>query len=255
MATFLFDKIIFGPVTSRRLGQSLGINLLPVDKKICNFDCIYCECGLTDSPKSDLPSRAEVAGKLELVLEDFNKNRKQIDTITFAGNGEPTLHPEFLGIIEDTWSLRNKYFPEANIALLTNSTTIAGKNIQEAFKKIDLPILKLDSVNKNTVELLNCPLGNFNLDRIIEILKSMNSPIIQTMFVRGSYKNQIVDNTVPQELETWLKAIAEIKPSMVMIYTIARDTPFETLQKVPSADLEMIAEKVRKLGIETQIST
>lgn len=255
MATFLFDKIVFGPVTSRRLGQSLGINLLPADKKICNFDCIYCECGLTDSPKAKLPERSEIASKLEEVLSEFKASAKSIDTITFAGNGEPTLHPEFFGIIDDTYQLRNKYFPAAKIALLTNSTTIAGKKIQESLKKIDLPILKLDSVNKNTVELLNCPLGNFNIERIIELLKSLNRPIIQTMFVRGTYKTRVVDNTVPEELDPWLKVISEIKPSMVMIYTIARDTPFDTLRKVPSEDLEKIAEKLRQLGIETQIST
>jgi wyosine [tRNA(Phe)-imidazoG37] synthetase (radical SAM superfamily) len=255
MATFLFDELVFGPVKSRRLGQSLGINLLPVDKKICNFDCIYCECGLTDSPKADLPKRNEIAERLESVLLDFRSNEKPIDTITFAGNGEPTLHPLFLEIIEDTWKLRNNYFPEAKIALLTNSTTIAGKKIQEAFKKIDLPILKLDSVIKSTVELLNCPIGNFNIDRIIEILKSMESPIIQTMFVRGTYKTQVVDNTVPEELEPWLKVMSQIKPSMVMIYTIARDTPFDTLKKVPEPELNKIAERLRQLGIETQISS
>ncbi|MBN2484614.1 MAG: radical SAM protein [Bacteroidales bacterium] len=254
MSTFLFDKIIFGPVVSRRLGQSLGINLLPPDKKICNFDCIYCECGLTDSPKAKLPSRQEVAEKLEKVLSEFKQQNKAIDTITFAGNGEPTLHAEFGEIIDDTCHLRDKYFRSAKIALLTNSTTLGGKKIREAIKKIDLPILKLDSVKEETVKLLNNPLGNFNLQNTIAILKSMHRPIIQTMFVKGSCKGQTIDNTTKEELEPWLKTIAEINPSLVMIYTIARDTPFDTLQKVPVETLESIAAKLKESGIETQIS-
>lgn len=254
MATFLFDKIIFGPVVSRRLGNSLGINLLPPDKKICNFDCIYCECGLTDGIKAILPTREEVKQKLEEVLKEHLNNRKIIDTITFAGNGEPTLHHDFIGIIEDTYILRNKYFPKAKIALLTNATTIVGKKIREAFKKIDQNILKLDSVHPQTVELLNCPLGRFNLKKTIEILSSMDKPIIQTMFVRGSYKGIPVDNTSEYEIKPWLETLKVINPGLVMIYTIARDTPFDTLEKVPENQLKQIANRVEQLGIETQIS-
>lgn len=254
MATFLFDKIIFGPVQSRRLGQSLGINLLLTDKKICNFDCIYCECGLTDSTKAELPSREIVREKLEAVLKEFSELVKPIDTITFAGNGEPTLHKEFEGIIDDTFDLRNKYFPNAKIALLTNSTTLESPKIQRSLKKIDQSILKLDSVNESTIELLNAPIGKFNLEKTIMRLKAMSSPIIQTMFVRGTYKNQVVDNATEEEIVPWLKTLSEIKPGLVMIYTIARDTPFETLKKVPQNELELIAKRVNELGFEVQIS-
>lgn len=255
MATFLFDKIIFGPVKSRRLGQSLGINLLPIDKKICNFDCIYCECGLTDGTKAELPSQEIVKERLEEVLKNFNKNHKPIDTITFAGNGEPTLHRDFEGIIDDTVELRNKYFPKAKIALLTNSTTLESPKIQRTLEKIDQSILKLDSVIESTVELLNCPIGKFYLGKTIQRLKLMSSPIIQTMFVKGTYKGQIVNNATEKELVPWLKTLSEIKPALVMIYTIARDTPFDTLKKVPQPELELIAKRVMELGFEVQISS
>lgn len=254
MATFLFDKIIFGPVTSRRLGQSLGINLLPTDQKICNFDCIYCECGLTDSSKGSLPSQSEVKEKLEAVLVEFNTQNKAIDTITFAGNGEPTLHRDFEGIIDDTVELRDKYFPKAKIALLTNSTTLESPKIRRTLAKIDQSILKIDSVHKSTVELLNCPLGHFNLEKTIERLKKMPAPIIQTMFVKGKYKGQIVNNATEDEIVPWLDMLSQIRPSLVMIYTIARDTPFDTLEKVPANKLEEIANRVRELGLEVQIS-
>ena len=254
MGTFLFDKVIFGPVKSRRLGESLGINLLPTDSKVCNFDCIYCECGLTDSTKGNFPSRNQVAEKLEAFLSISIKQGKKIDAITFAGNGEPTLHVDFVGIIDDTYQLRNKYYPKAQIALLTNATTIANPKIQKILTKIDQNILKLDSVNPNTIDILNCPLGNYNLERIIEILKSMKSPIIQTMFVRGSYKGKSVDNSIEAEVASWLEVLEQIQPSLVMIYTIARDTPFDTLKKVTLAKLQEIGKRVEALGFEVQIS-
>jgi wyosine [tRNA(Phe)-imidazoG37] synthetase (radical SAM superfamily) len=254
MATFLFDKVIFGPVKSRRLGESLGINLLPTATKVCNFDCIYCECGLTDSTKGDMPTRKEVAEKLEIFLTKAIHEGRKIDALTFAGNGEPTLHVDFEGIVEDTYQLRNTYYPRAIIALLTNATTIASPKIQRAFSRIDQTMLKLDSVIPQTVELLNCPIGQFNLHKIIEILKSMKQPIIQTMFVKGSFKGKQLNNTVESEIQPWLATLKEIQPSLVMIYTIARDTPIETLEKISVSELERIAKRVEALGIEVQIS-
>ena len=250
----MFDRIIFGPVSSRRLGQSLGINLLPADQKICNFDCIYCECGLTDGTQAKMPRRGEIKEKLKTTLQEFRSANKPIDAITFAGNGEPTIHKDFIGIIDDTYLLRNEYFPKAKIALLTNSTTIASPRIRETFKKIDQPILKLDSVKPETVELLNCPLGKFNLEKTIGILKSMDKPIIQTMFLKGTYKGLPLDNTTNNEIIPWLETLNEIQPSLVMMYTIARDTPFETLKKISMDQLEAIASRVEGLGFETQIS-
>lgn len=256
MATFLFDDIIFGPVKSRRLGNSLGINLLPTTKKVCNFDCIYCECGLNTSLEGvKMPDRSTVAIKLEQVLREFSESKKKIDTITFAGNGEPTLHKEFSEIVDDTCRLRDKYFPKAKIALLTNSTRLSDKRINESLNKIDQNIVKLDSVNAATIELLNAPVKSFNLEETIRQIKRVRNPIIQTMFIRGTYNNRLIDNTTEEELLPWLKTIQEINPSQVMIYTIARDTPFDTLLKVPLTDLEKIAKRVQLLGIETQISS
>jgi wyosine [tRNA(Phe)-imidazoG37] synthetase (radical SAM superfamily) len=254
MGTFLFDKIIFGPVKSRRLGQSLGINLLPVNSKLCNFDCIYCECGLSEKSTNDLPSRKEVESKLKEVLFDFSQSGKRIDSITFAGNGEPTLHPEFGAIIDDTYRLRNSYFPKARIALLTNSTTVINHNFHKAFRKIDQNIFKIDSVHPDTIKILNQPLGNYNLEKIIESMRMVENRIVQTMFIRGIVNGQIIDNTTEQEISLWLDALGKIKPVLVMIYTIERDTPIESLQKISPEDLRIIAEKVRKLGLEVQIS-
>jgi wyosine [tRNA(Phe)-imidazoG37] synthetase (radical SAM superfamily) len=255
MATFLFDDIIFGPVNSRRLGNSLGINLLPLNKKLCNFDCIYCECGLNTKQKGDtMPTRFQVVKKLEEFLQSSAKHHRRIDTITFAGNGEPTLHHEFKQIVEDTCRLRNTYYPSAKIALLTNSTRLSDKDIQEALYKIDQNILKLDSVHQKTMELLNGTSKQFRVEDIISRIKGVPQPIIQTMFVKGKYNNQPIDNTTEEELVPWLKTLRDIQPVMVMIYTIARDTPFDTLEKVPLKDLQKIASRVELLGIETQLS-
>lgn len=258
MATFLFDKIIFGPVKSRRLGVSLGINLLPVNSKVCSFDCIYCECGWTPrkrEKKAELPSRLTVAQKLEEQLHSMKNAGKLPDVITFAGNGEPTLHPEFAGIIDDTVMLRNKLVPACKIAVLTNSTMINREAIFQALLKVDDAILKLDSAVRETVELLDCPLGNFRPDQVIgQLARFGQKAIIQTMFIRGTHKGLPVDNTTEKELIAWMAAIKKIGPRQVMIYTIARDTPTEGLVKVPLKELNRIATHVREAGIDVQVS-
>jgi wyosine [tRNA(Phe)-imidazoG37] synthetase (radical SAM superfamily) len=259
MATFLFDNIIFGPVESRRLGVSLGINLLPATKKICNFNCIYCECGWTSDSKGvkgSLPSRQDVYNALDKKLKLMKDSNRPPDVITFAGNGEPTLHPEFTEIIDDTIILRNKYFPGTKIAVLSNSTTINRPFIREALLKVDQNILKLDSGFDLTVRIHNQPKVNVRVEELIENLKKFNGQlIVQTLFLKGSYKGKTIDNTTPEELEAWLKAIEMIKPSEVMIYTISRDTPEGgVLQKVKPSELKRIAEMVNKMGIKTQVS-
>ncbi|MCU0474425.1 MAG: radical SAM protein [Bacteroidales bacterium] len=259
MPTFLFNKIIFGPVKSRRLGVSLGINLLPSTRKVCNFDCIYCECGWTnntDIKGEKLPSRHAVYEALEKKLVSMKKKHHSPDVITYAGNGEPTLHPEFPGIIDDSIELRNKYFPGAKIAVLSNSTAITKPKIRKALLKVDSNILKLDSAFDLTVKIHNQPRVNIKVEELIRELKQFNGRlIIQTLFIRGTYKGKIIDNTTPEEIEAWLKAIEKIKPSEVMIYTISRDTPEGgDLAKVPLSELKRIAILVNKLGIETQVS-
>ncbi len=258
MATFLFDKIIFGPVSSRRLGVSLGINLLPTNTKVCSFDCIYCECGRNPEKyegKVILPSRGEVKRKLEEKLNEMASENRLPDVITFAGNGEPTLHPEFAGVIGDTIELRNQLAPKARIAVLSNATMIHKKSVFDALLKIEDNIQKLDSAFEETIKLIDCPNKNFNLAKTVGQLAAFQGKvIIQTLFVRGSYKGQLLDNTTETEIAAWLELLKKIKPSQVMIYTIARDTPIDTLQKVPVNDLNSIAARVEKAGFLVQVS-
>ncbi len=258
MATFLFDKIIFGPVKSRRLGISLGINLLPTNSKVCSFDCIYCECGWTPKKyegRGKLPKREEVKGNLEQTLKNMLNENQVPDVITFAGNGEPTLHPEFAQIIDDTIEIRNKLAPNARIAVLSNATMLHKKSVFDALAKIKDNIQKLDSAFEETVQLLDCPKGNFNLNKVVDQLIAFNGKvIIQTMFVRGSFKGKKIDNTTEKEIRAWLKLLQKINPSQVMIYTIARDTPLETLEKVSLEELNIIGQKVVSLGLDVQVS-
>lgn len=259
MATFLFDEIIFGPVKSRRLGVSLGINLLPVKHKICNFNCIYCECGWTQDIEkaiSHLPGREEVYKALEHKLSEMNDHNQMPDVITFAGNGEPTLHPEFPGIIDDSIALRDKYFPGAKIAVLSNATTISNPLIKEALLKVDKNILKLDSAFDSTIKIHNQPRVDVDVEELIKnMVRFRGKLIIQTLFLRGLYNGNVIDNTTPVELIAWLKAIERIKPSRVMIYTISRDTPDGgQLKKVPLRELRGIAAIVESMGIKTQVS-
>ena len=258
MSTFLFDKIIFGPVKSRRLGVSLGINLLPTNLKVCSFDCIYCECGWNQKKQTDsesLPSEKEVKEKLAVKLAEMNATGELPDVITFAGNGEPTLHPQFARIIDDTIELRDKFAPKARIAVLSNSSMIHKKAVFDALLKVDDNILKLDSAFEKTVQLLDCPKGDFSLQKVIDqLLAFRGRVIIQTMFVRGTFKGEIVDNTTETEVTAWLGLIRKIKPSQVMIYTIDRDTPLETLEKVPVAELKAIGRKLTEAGFSVQVS-
>jgi wyosine [tRNA(Phe)-imidazoG37] synthetase (radical SAM superfamily) len=259
MPTFLFDEIIFGPVKSRRLGVSLGINLLPLKNKICNFNCIYCECGWTkDTEKegSRLPSRLDVYQALDRRLSEMKEKNRPPDVITYAGNGEPTLHPEFPGIIDDSLILRDKYFPGARVAVISNATTISNPLIRAALLKIDMNILKLDSAFDATIKIHNQPRMEISAEKLINELAAFNGRvIIQTMFLRGLHNGNIIDNTTPVEIDQWLKAIEKIKPSEVMIYTISRDTPEGSgLEKVPVSELNRIATRVESLSIKTQVS-
>jgi wyosine [tRNA(Phe)-imidazoG37] synthetase (radical SAM superfamily) len=258
MSTFLFDKIIFGPVKSRRLGVSLGINLLPTNIKVCSFDCIYCECGFTPkeyAQKISLPTRKEVREKLEAKLLEMMAEKQLPDVITFAGNGEPTLHPEFAGIIDDTIELRDRITPKARIAVLSNATMIHKKPVFDALLKIKDNIQKLDSAFEETVKLLDCPKGNFSLQQTIEQLIAFNGKvIIQTMFLRGSFKGETIDNTTEKEISAWIELIKKINPMQVMIYTIARDTPVDTLKKVPLEELNLIANRLRNEDFDVQVS-
>ncbi|HOU96339.1 MAG TPA: radical SAM protein [Bacteroidales bacterium] len=259
MGTFLFDKIVFGPVKSRRLGISLGINLLPCDRKLCNFNCIYCECGWSPKLGSEaviLPSRSKVYHALSSKLKEMKVKNQKADVITFAGNGEPTLHPEFNQIIDDSIALRDMFCPDIRIAVLSNSSTLNNPQVKIALMKVDMNILKLDSAFDRTIQIHNQPTINITAKELIKNLASFEGHVIvQTLFLRGIYNGKIIDNTTPEEIENWLNALIEIKPEEVMIYTIDRDTPEGgILEKVPENDLKRIAARVEELGIKTQIS-
>jgi len=259
MPTFLFDQTIFGPVISRRLGVSLGINLLPNDSKLCSFDCIYCECGWNPqkgSVKAVFPTRITVERLLREKLEEMKKEGSLPDVITFAGNGEPTMHPEFPAILDDTLRIRGEICPNARIAVLSNSTMLHKPKVVEALRKVDDNILKLDSGISETIRVLDQPVGIFDLVKVVQNLKQFNgSQIIQTMFIRGSFEGTQIDNTTESELVAWIALLREIQPKSVTIYTIARDTPSNDLFKVSVDELEKIALRVKvETGLEVQVS-
>ena len=255
--TIIFPSPIFGPIHSRRLGVSLGINLLPEDGKVCSFDCIYCECGFNAERRTKklLPTREEVRTALEEKLKDMQANGSAPDVLTFAGNGEPTAHPYFPEIIEDTLALRDKYFPNAKVSVLSNSTFIHRPAVFEALNKIDNNILKLDTVDEEYVRVLDRPTGHYSIREIIEGMKAFKGNcIIQTMFLKGSYKGQDMVNTSDKFVLPWLEAVKEIAPRQVMIYTIDRETPDHDLQKATHEELDRIAERIRETGIPVSVS-
>ncbi|HPT11887.1 MAG TPA: radical SAM protein [Bacteroidales bacterium] len=259
MSTFLFDSIVFGPVHSRRLGVSLGINLLPVNRKVCTFDCIYCECGWTarkEACVAPMPSRKEVYDALREKLISMKAAGKAPDVITYAGNGEPTMHPSFEEIVEDTVALRDEFFPKARISVLSNASNIHLESVRRGLMKVDMNILKLDSANPQTIKTLNNPNPSYDIEKIKLFMKMFNGRfIVQTMFVRGEYQGKSIDNTTPDEIAAWLDTINDLKPQSVMVYTIARDTPLgNKLTKVSSSELEEIASMVTALGIPVTVS-
>jgi wyosine [tRNA(Phe)-imidazoG37] synthetase (radical SAM superfamily) len=253
----LFHDVVFGPVKSRRLGISLGINLLPVDSKYCTFNCIYCECGWTHEQihgERKLPDRSLVSTKLEEKLAAMKAADTAPDAITFAGNGEPTIHPQFPEILEDTMHLKDLYFPEAQVSVLSNASTLDKPAIFEALKKTGNSILKLDAGTEKMFRLINGPRSKVTIHDIVKKLKEFKGElIIQTLFVRGVYNGERVDNTAEPEISRWLEHIKAINPKYVMIYPIDRTTPVETLEKIPFAELVKIAERVEKTGIKAQV--
>ena len=250
----LFTDIIYGPIRSRRLGISLGVNLLPLHSKLCNFDCIYCECGWNEDNRAEKPrfnSREEVYAALEATLSKMQAEGALPDVITFAGNGEPTIHPEFEGIINDTIALRNKFAPEAKVSVLSNATQLHREGVRNALHKVDNAILKLDSAFTATAKLINKPQGDYSVERIVEQFESFGKEfVLQTMFLRGEYNGSIVDNTTESEITAWLAVVEHLRPRSVMVYSIDRATPCKTLEKIDREELDRIADKVRALGIE-----
>ncbi|MCX6269495.1 MAG: radical SAM protein [Bacteroidetes bacterium] len=257
MSGFLFNDVIFGPVRSRRLGLSLGINLLPLHSKYCSFNCIYCECGWTPPNQADhpeFPSRAEVRFFLEQRLQQLVVENYLPDALTYAGNGEPTLHPEFAAIVDDTLGLRNKFAPDAKVTVLSNSSMIHVPSIFQALQKLDHNILKLDAGSEKMFNLINNPVTPVQFAGLIENLKLFRGNLmIQSMFLRGNFKGQTVDNTTKEEVDAWIGHLVEINPKLVMIYPIARATPVHNLEKIDLQELEEIGVKAQQAGIKVQV--
>jgi len=248
MQRVLFHHTIFGPIHSRRLGSSLGVNLSPNDGKICTFDCLYCEAGFNaQGPGSTgLPPRSEVARLLEERLSDMKAAGESLDVITFSGNGEPTLHPDFPGIIDDVIALRDKHFPDVKISVLTNSTRIFIPGVAEALKRIDNNILKLDSAIESTMRLLDRPSSPaFTVERVIDGLRQFSGTgIIQTMLTRGTHDGVAFDNTTPEEISALIEAYRVIRPASIMVYSIDRQTPERSLEKISADELAAIAARI-----------
>lgn len=257
MATIIFPSPIFGPIKSRRLGISLGVNLLPADGKICTFDCIYCECGFNSErrPKRRIPQRHEVADALEMKLAEMKADGALPDVITFAGNGEPTVHPQFNEIIDDTIALRDRYCPDAKVSVLTNATMLSKPTVFEALLKVDNNILKLDTVDTAYIQRVDRPNGRYDVREIIGYMKKFGGKaVIQTMFLKGEVDGVDVNNTVEEYVAPWIEAVKEIAPREVMIYTIDRETPQKGLIKATHEELDRIVKKLTDAGIKASAS-
>ena len=255
----LFSSIVYGPIRSRRLGVSLGVNLMPTDAKLCSFDCVYCECGW-NRPVShpQLPTREEVRDALLSYLStlDSSSNSLTPDVITFSGNGEPTLHPDFLGIIQDTCALRDKYCPNAKVSVLSNSTQLMREDVVEGLRLCDNRILKLDSAINSTMRLIDKPVNpQLSVEQIMERLSLFEGDFtLQTCFLKGDYHGQIIDNTTSEELDAWYKAVDTLHPKQVMIYVIDRETPLKTLSKISADKMHAIAQPLRDKDIDVIVS-
>lgn len=257
--TILFHSTIFGPIHSRRLGTSLGVNLSPSDGKVCSFDCLYCEAGYNSqgAGTAGFPSREAVASGLRDKLYAMRRDGSPLDVITFSGNGEPTLHPQFAEIVGDTLALRDEYYPEAKVSVLCNSTRLDRKDVAAALRRVDNNILKLDSAVEETMRLIDRPTqSSFTVEKVVGELAGFGKEcIIQTMMLRGTHDGKTVDNTTDAEIDALAEAYRKIRPASVMLYSIDRSTPEENLRKVERDELEQIARRLaEKSGVKVTVS-
>ena len=252
----LFNSIIYGPIHSRRLGTSLGVELMPLTHKLCTFNCVYCECGW-NTPVSHpvLPTREEVKAALEATLKSLTAEGG-LDVITFSGNGEPTLHPDFLGIIEDTCALRDWYCPQTKVSVLSNATQLFRPDVVQALRLCDNRILKLDAATDEMMHRIDLPVNEqLTVAKIMEGLKQFDGDFtLQTCFLRGEHAGKPIDNTTPEQLQAWYEAVDELHPKQIMIYVIDRKTPEENLSKISREQMESIAAPLRKKGYEVLVS-
>jgi wyosine [tRNA(Phe)-imidazoG37] synthetase (radical SAM superfamily) len=251
---FLWPSYVYGPVRSRRLGTSLGLNLLPLDRKFCNFDCPYCECGFTPAGggRGHLPTVEELTSELRAKLESMG-DTTELRSITMAGNGEPTLHPQFPQIVDAVCALRDELAPRSRVAVLSNGTRLEHREIFEALLRVDERQLKLDAGTERTFRLVDAPLGGFTLaDLVRGLLRFDGNLVIQTILVRGTVKGEPVDNTAPDEVAAWVELLRRIRPQRVALYTLDRPAPEPGLQKLTRAEMEPVAAAARAAGIAAE---
>lgn len=244
------EETVFGPIFSRRLGSSLGINLLPREGKLCNFDCVYCECGWNADGRGDrtLPTAEEVRKALSDKLETCRAAGTSIDSITFSGDGEPTLHPDFAAIIDGTLALRDRWYPSARVSVLSNATKVWREDVFQALRKVDNPILKLDAPTDEAARLVNKPVGEYHVEDIVRDLERFEGDfILQTMFLRGP------GFATEDWVEGWMDIVRRLRPREVMVYTIDRETPLQGLRKYTVDEMRTLVRPLLDEGFRIQI--
>lgn len=247
-----FDDIVFGPIFSRRLGSSLGVNILPSKGKLCNFDCVYCECGWNKDGISDniFPRLGDVAAALEAKMRAVLAEGKNVDSITFSGNGEPTMNPDFAEIIDVTLELRNRFFPHAKVSVLSNATLAGRPKVMEALLKVDNPIMKIDASSDDLVRMINKPTGYYSLASVVDNLRKFEGRfVLQTMFL----KSADFDTAAPEPLKAWMDIVRELHPREIMVYTIDRETPDKTLGKYTVEQMRELVQPLVDEGFNIQI--
>jgi len=247
-----FDDIVFGPIFSRRLGSSLGVNVLPSKGKLCNFDCVYCECGWNKDGIAErrFPLLEDIEAALEEKMSKASAEGVRVDSITLSGNGEPTMHPDFPQIIDATIGCRDRFFPDAKVSVLSNATLITRPAIAEALMKVDNPILKIDASSDELIGMINKPVGRYRLEETIEAMMKFNGNfVLQTMFLRSPD----FDTAAPEALNNWMDIVRRVRPREIMVYTIDRETPDKTLQKYTVEEMTAFVRPLMEEGFKIQV--
>lgn len=247
-----FDDIVFGPIFSRRLGSSLGVNILPSKGKLCNFDCVYCECGWNKDGVADrrFPTYEEIIAAFEEKMSSLSAEGTKVDSITFSGNGEPTMHPDFPKIVDAVLGCRDRFFPQAKVSVLSNAFLVGRPAVAEALKRVDNPILKIDASSDELVRQINKPVGHYRLEDVIDALKGFDGNfILQTMFLRSPK----FDTAAQEALQKWMDIVRELHPREIMVYTIDRETPDKSLGKYTVEEMTAFVQPLLDEGYKIQI--
>ena len=248
--------ITYGPVQSRRLGLSLGINLLPTEYKLCSFNCLYCQYGWTKKVTfapgerlKDLPSVDAVAAALETALAELSRDHRTMDAISICGNGEPTLYPALAEVIVKVKRIRDRYQPRARVAILSNSSTVGDHAVRAALDLLDVKIMKFDAGSEEMFRQLNHPAAPVYMGEIVAGLKALKKIFLQSCFVQGR-----VTNADPDSVAMWIDKVREIHPLSVQVYTLDREPADKRIEKVSRTTLAWIADAVRwRAGLPAEV--